>query len=140
MNVMPHEGNSAIGVDDRGQLNYASAAESGHVEIELPALPGAPNETERLLAKDFGQHVIGKIEASFNRQGYLTSGAQQTPPQVFRHYCAVARGAGLMDAGAIRRMEGLAKEFEEAGEDEREFFRRVVKDYLGALSPKRRQS
>jgi hypothetical protein len=124
-------------LDARGNWVYPSASESGHVEIELPALPGSPNAVERLHARDFGVHVAGKIESSMQRQPYLRSGPQQSPPQIFRHYTAVAKGAGLMDSGALKRMEQLASEF--ASEpDSREYFAQVVKPYLLSLSPKRR--
>lgn len=128
----------AIGVDDRGALQYRSAAASGHVEIELPALPGSPNAVERLHARDFGQHVIGKIEASMNRQGYMTTGPQQASAEVFKHYTAVAKGAGLMNSGAIGCMEEIAAEFAKEPEQEA-YWKMVAKPYLGGLSPKRRQ-
>src|ERR1700761_3486614 len=69
----------SIGVDDRGRLAYASASASGHIEVELPSLPGSPNAVERLHARDFGPHVVSRIEASMSRQGYLRSGPQQSP-------------------------------------------------------------
>ena len=128
---------TAIGVDDRGRMNYASAAESGHVEIMVPSLPGSPRETETLHARGFGQHVIGKIEASMNRQGYMTTGPQQGPAEVFKHYAAVSRGASLMDEGTLKRMETLAQDFEREPEQE-EFFNQVIRPYLHSLTPKRR--
>jgi hypothetical protein len=130
----------AIRTDERGQMNYDSAASTGHVSVMAPSLPGSPRETETLHVRDLGQHIIGRIESSMNRQGYITSGAQQSPATVFSHYIGVVKGLALLDAATIRRMEGLAREFHEAGEDEREFFQMVVKPYLGALTPKRRQS
>jgi hypothetical protein len=128
----------AIGVDERGALQYRSAAATGHVEIMVPSLPGSPRETETLHARDFGQHVIGKIEASMNRQGYLTTGPQQGPAEVFKHYAAVAKGASLMDSAAIGRMEEIAAEFAKEPEQEA-YWKMVAKPYLGGLSPKRRQ-
>jgi hypothetical protein len=127
----------AIGVTDGGKLNYGSVAESGHVEIELPSLPGSPNTRERLHVRDFGAFVAGKIESSMNRQGYLKSGPQQRPHQVFRHYTAAAKGAGLMDQAALGRMAELVGEFEREP-DQKEFFAQVIRPYLLTLSPKRR--
>jgi hypothetical protein len=127
-----------IGADDSGKLTYESAASSGHTEVVLPALPGSPNGEERLLARDFGAHVAGKIESSITRNPYLKSGPQQSPAQVFAHYTAVARGASLMDEGALKRMEQLGVEFRQEPEQE-EFFAQVIRPYLLSLSPQRRQ-
>jgi hypothetical protein len=124
-------------VDERGNWQYPSAAATGHVEIELPTLPGSPNATERLLAKDFGPTVAGKIESSMGRQGYLKSGPQQNPAQTFRHYVTAAKGYGLLDAGAIGRMEKMAGEFE-VEPNQQDYFELVVKPYLHGLKPKRR--
>jgi hypothetical protein len=127
-----------IGVDEKsGKLTYESASAEGMIELELPSLPGSPRETETLHARDFGQHVIGKIQASLDRQGYLTTGATAGPAEVFRHYCSVAKGATLLDKATQRRMEQLAEEFE--GElDQGEFFRQMAKPWLGSLSPGKR--
>jgi hypothetical protein len=133
------ERNPDRGIDDAdGQMTYQSAGASGHVEIMLPSLPGSPRETETLHARDFGQHVISRIERSMTRQVYMTTGPQQSPAQVLAHYAAVAKGAGLMDRTASRRMAELAKEFEAAPERD-EFYRSTVKPYLGSLSPERRK-
>ncbi len=128
----------AIDVDDRGEMQYRSGAETGHVEITIPALPGSPNATERLHVRDFGIHVASKIEGRMNAQPYLKSGPQQSPHQIFRHYTAVMKGAGVMGVEEIGRMETLANEFEREPE-KREYFRQVVKPYLIGLTPQRRQ-
>src|SRR5271157_1685021 len=120
-----------ITVDGKGNWSYDDAASSGHIEIELPSLPGASNPTERLHARDFGPHVAAKIESSMNQQPYLRD-PRQNAPAIFRHYVGAAKGYGLMDGGAISRMETLAKEFESEPEQ-------VVKPYLHSLTPKRRQ-
>jgi hypothetical protein len=126
----------AINVVD-GKLDYPSAAESGFVEVELPALPGSPNAVERLHARDFGVHVVGKIESSVKRNPYLTkSGPQQSPAQVFRHYVSCAEGSGLLDKASLGRMEQVAAGFEE--DPTREYFEEVVRPYLLSLSPQRR--
>jgi hypothetical protein len=125
-------------LDARGNWVYPDAAKSGHVEIEIPSLPGSPNATERMHARDFGQIVIGKIESAMNRQGYLTSGPQQDAVGTLRHYLAVGKGSQLLDAGALKRGNILADELEREG-DREEYFREVVKPWLGSLSPKRRQ-
>jgi len=124
-------------LDARGTWAYPSAAATGHVEVVLPALRGSPNGEERLLVKDFGPHVIGKIETSLNRNPYLKSGPTQNPAAVFRHFVAVAKGANLMDSGAIGRMEKLAEEFETEPE-QGEYFNQVIKPYLLSLAPKRK--
>lgn len=132
----PKNADTGIEVAD-GELNYPSAAESGHVEIELPSLPGSPNSTERLHVRDFGPFVVGKIEARMKQQGYLKSGVQASPGQIFRHYTGAVKGYGLLDEAAIGRMESLASEFDETAEPA-EFFEQVVKPYLYNLTPKRR--
>ena len=128
----------AIGVDERGALQYRSAAATGHVPIMVPSLPGSPRETETLHARDFGQHVISRIEASMNRQGYMTTGPQQDAVGTLRHYLAVAKGSQLLDAGALKRGNTLADELEREG-DREEYFRQVVKPWLGSLTPARRR-
>jgi hypothetical protein len=127
-----------IDVDDRGRLNYQSASASGHVEIELPSLPGNPNATEKLHVRDFGSHVAAKIESAMDRMPYLRSGEQVTAPGVLFHYAAAARGAQLMDEGSLKRLTKLAEEFQEESE-KREFFSQVVRPYLLSLSPERRR-
>lgn len=128
----------AIRDDGHGGMTYDSAAASGHVEIELPALPGSPNATERLHVRSFGPFVIGKLEAAMRKQPYMKTGATQNAAQVLRHYTAVAKGAQLMNKDAIGRMETLAKEFEE--EPDREaYFEAVVRPYLLHLTPTRRR-
>ena len=128
----------AIGVDERGALQYRSAAATGHVPIMVPSLPGSPRETETLHARDFGQHVISRIEASMNRKGYMTTGPQQDAVGTLRHYLAVAKGSQLLDAGALKRGNTLADELEREG-DREEYFRQVVKPWLGGLTPARRR-
>jgi hypothetical protein len=125
-----------LAVDQSGNWQYPSGARTGHVQIELPALPGSLTPTETLLARDFGTHVIGKIEASMQR-GYLKSGPQQSPPEVLAHYAAVAEGASLMSPAALGRMKELAQEFEMEPE-KREYLDMVVKPYLYSLKPAKR--
>ena len=124
-------------LDARGNWVYPSAAATGHVEVELPALPGSPNAVERLHARDFGAYVAGKIESSMGQNPYLKSGPQQGPVQVFKHYAAVAQGASLMDAATIKRMEKLAAEFE-AKSDPGEFFSKTIRPFLHGLKPGKR--
>jgi hypothetical protein len=131
------ESKSAIGVDDRGKMNYASAAAEGFIEIMVPSLPGSPRETETMHMRNFGQHTISKIESALARQPYMTEGATQNPVQVMRHYTAVARGASLLDKATLGRMEKLTAEFENAPKRE-EFYRSTVKPFLGGLAPQRR--
>ena len=129
--------NLAIGTDDRGGLQYASAASEGAVEIIVPSLRGSPNAEERMLARDFPQHVISRVESAMNRPGYLTTGPTQSPAQVFAHFTASARGARLVDTDTLIHMNELAKEFEQA-DSPREFFVQKVRPWLHGLTPKRR--
>ena len=124
---------SQLTVDQEGNWQYPTSAATGFVEIELPTPPGSLNPTERLHMREFGGHVVGKIESSINT-GYLR---KQSPDQVFRHYAAVARGASLMDEAALKRMDDLATEFEKEPEKQ-QFFEMVVRPYLLTLAPRRR--
>ena len=117
---------------------YPSLASSGHVEVELPSLPGSPHPTEKMLARDFGPTVVGRIEASLKGNPYKKSGPQQNPAQTFNHYIAVARGSKLVDNGSINRMEALARQLDQAA-DQREFFSRTIRPFLNGLKPERRQ-
>lgn len=123
-----------LGVSESGDCwVYPSGSATGFVEIEVPALPGSLNPTERLHMRDFGGHVAAKLESAMNT-GYLR---KQSPAQVFKHYAAVARGASLMDEAALKRMNDLASEFEKEPEKQH-FFEMVVRPYLLTLAPKRR--
>src|SRR5271157_3059347 len=119
-------------VNDRRSWSYDDAAATGHVEIELPTLPGSPNPTERLHAREFGVHVAAKIESSMNQQPYLRD-PRQNAPAIFRHYIGAAKGSGLMDRAALARMEVLAGEFESEPE-QREYFKQVIRPYLHSLT------
>jgi hypothetical protein len=124
---------SQLTVDQEGNWQYPTSAATGFVEIELPTPPGSLNPTERLHARDFGGHVVGKMESAMQCT-YLRT---QSPAQVFKHYAAVARGATLMDEAALKRMETLASEFESEPEKQH-FFEMVVRPYLLTLAPRRR--
>jgi hypothetical protein len=117
---------SQLTVNQEGNWQYPTSAATGYVEIELP--------TERLHARDFGGLVVGKLESAMNT-GYLT---RQSPAQVFRHYAAVARGASLMDEGALKRMDDLARDFD-AEPEKQQYFEMVVRPWLHSLAPKRRR-
>lgn len=123
-------------LDGRGNWIYPS--NDGFEEIVMPSLPGSPTSEERMHLRDFGQHVIGKLEASFSRQPYLKSGATQSPQQVFRHFVASARGAQLADAATLAHMDNLGKEFDRA-DNPREFFASKVRPYLLGLEPRARK-
>lgn len=126
-------------LDKQGKWQYPSAAASGHVEIVLPSLPGSPNAEERMLAKDFGATVGGHIKNAMNPSlGYLRSGPQANGPEVLAHYIASARGASLLNAGAVKSGEKLVEEFA-AAEDQADYFKMVVKPWLHGLTPTRRQ-
>jgi hypothetical protein len=138
--TLPHsekDGDSAIGVEN-GRMQYGSAAASGHTEIILPALPGSPTSEERLLARDFGPHVCSRIESAMKRNPYLKSGAMQSGPQVFAHYVACAKGANLLEPGALGRAQKLAKEFSEEG-DQREYYQQVILPWLHSLTSEKRK-
>ena len=125
-----------LGVTESGDWVYPSASSTGHVEIEVPTLPGSLNPTERLHVRDFGTHVVGKIDSAFKRGVYVKTGPQQSAADTFKHYVACAKGAQLMDKDAISRMEALASEFASVPERE-EYFSQVVKPHLLSLTPKR---
>ena len=127
-----------IGVDLRGRMTYADAAESGHVEIELPTLIGSPTPTERMHAVDFGPHVAGKIESSIKRQPYLRSAQPQSPTEVLRHYIAVGKGSGLLDARTVTHLTQVAGDYETSPNPD-DHFSKVVRPALLALRPVRRQ-
>ena len=127
-----------IATDERGSWAYPSLAQSGHVEIELPSLPGSPRPTEMLHARDFGPHVAGAVERSMRGNPYPKSGPQQNAAQTFRHYLAVARGSQLLDNGSTNRMEALAKQFDREP-DQGAFFKRTIRPFLNGLKPERRE-
>ena len=116
---------------------YPSLAKSGHIEIEVPSLPGSPRPTEMLHARDFGGHVAGKIEASLKGNPYK-SGPQQNPAQTFNHYIAVAKGAKLVDEGTLDYGGRLARQFDRAA-DQGAFFKRTIRPFLNGLKPERRK-
>ena len=124
---------SQLTVDQEGNWQYPTSARTGFEEIELPTPPGSLNPTERLHIRDFGGHVAAKLESAMNT-GYLR---KQSPAQVFRHYAAVARGASLMDEGALKRMDDLASEFEKEPERD-EYYKQVLRPWLHSLAPRRR--
>jgi hypothetical protein len=128
---------SQLTVDQGGNWQYPTSARTGYIEVELPTPPGAINPTERLHIRDFGGHVIGKLESAM-QTGYLRSGPQQGPVAVFKHYAAVARGASLMDEAALKRMDDLATEFEKEPLRD-EYYKQVVRPWLHSLAPKRRR-
>lgn len=138
--VLPFDGTNpdrGIAVDAGGNMTYSGASETGRIEIEIPALRGSPNPTETLHAADFGPHVVSRIEASMNKQGYLRSGPQQNGPQTFAHFIACARGAELFDPATLKRGEALSKEFS-AEPNQREFHETVIRPWLLSLSPGKR--
>src|SRR5271165_311321 len=127
---------SQLRVDQAGNWQYPTSARTGFVEVELPTPPGSLNATERLHMKVFGGHVVTQVETAF-QCGYLRSGPQQGPVATLKHYAACARGASLMDEGALKRMDDLASEFEKEPEKQ-QFFEMVVRPWLHSLAPKRR--
>lgn len=120
-------------VNEQGDWQYPSGLAEGYVEIEIPSLPGSLNPAESLHLRDFGGHVVSKIESSMNT-GYLR---KQDPTQVLKHYAAVARGASLMNAPALDRLDALASEFASVPE-QKEYFEMVIRPYLHSLTPRRR--
>ncbi len=127
----------AISVDTDGRMTYDGASREGRVEIELPSLSGSPTPTETLHAVNFGPHVASRIEAAMSRQGYVRSGPQQRPHEVFEHYISCAKGAELLDAGTLKRAETLSKEFSSEA-DQKEFYQMVVRQWLLDLTPGKR--
>jgi hypothetical protein len=125
---------NAIGVDANGDRTFGFLSANGLVEIEVPTPAGSQHPTERMHAKDFGAHVVRKIESAFGPD-YLDQ--KQDPVQNLHHYVGVVKGLQLMDRGTIRRLDELAGKFEKAT-DKREFFASEVKPFLHNLDPKRR--
>ena len=126
-----------IATDERGSWAYPSLAQSGHVEIELPSLPGSPRPTEMLHASALGPRVAEAVERAVRGNPYK-SGPQQNPAQTFRHYLASARGAQLLDERTLNRMEALAKQFDREP-DQGAFFKRTIRPFLNGLKPERRK-
>jgi hypothetical protein len=123
-------------VDEQGNWQYPSAAESGHVQITLPTAHG-PNPEEQLLIKDFGAHVAQEVEISLAPNPYPKASPRKSATVTFWHYVGAAKGSQLMDEPALKRMEALANEFEKEPEKQ-EYFTQVVKPWLVSLKPKRR--
>ncbi len=129
--------NNVITADaDGSNRQYGFLSSVGLVEIEVPTPAGSQHPTERMHAKDFGAHVVRKIEAALGPD-YL--GEKQNPVQSLHHYIGVVKGLELIDQRTIRRMDQLAGEFEKAP-DKREFFASAVKPFLFNLAPQRRKS
>ncbi|MGA3318851.1 MAG: hypothetical protein ABSC64_20735 [Candidatus Korobacteraceae bacterium] len=126
-----------LGVTENGDWEYPSGSRSGYTEIELPSLPGSINPSERLLTKDFGTLVAGKIESSMQGTYLKVGRPQQGPVATFRHYLGCAQGASLMGAETLKRMETLATELEKEPEKQA-YFEQVVKPWLLTLAPRRR--
>jgi len=125
-----------IATEERGSWAYPSLAASGHVEVEVPSLPGSPRPTEMLHVKDFGRHVAGAVERSLKGNPYPKSGPKQSPAEVLGHYVGTARGARLLDKGTLARLERLGKEFAgERGEDRQKYFETMIRPYLISLTP-----
>jgi len=134
-----NESKTKITTDERGSWQYPSMAAQGMVEVELPSLPGSPNPTERLHARDFGRHVIGKIESAMKRSPYIRTGAVQSPAEVLEHYSAVATGSKLLHPEATARMSRLSKEWKaEPDKSKQTYFETMVAPFLNGLQPQRR--
>lgn len=116
---------------------YPVMAASGLDEISLPSLPGSFQAVEQFHAKDFGRHVAGAIERSLSGSPYKSMGPQQDAPQTLKHYIASAKGASLLDSGAVAHLKRLAKEFQ-AARDQRQFFTQTVRPFLLGLKPSQR--
>lgn len=130
---------SHITIDGQGRRQFDCLSQTGLVEIVLPSLQGSPNPTERLHAKDFGAHVVGKVTNAFDRVKfpYLKSGPQQSPAEIYRHYLGAAEGSALLNTSTLKQMKSLAAEFEEAA-DQRNYFEKTLRPYLHNLAPRQR--
>jgi len=122
------------------QWQYPSLEASGHVEVEIPSLPGSANPTESLHARNFGSHMAAQIEASLKPNPFPRSSPQRNPVKVLAHYCAVARGAKLLDPGTLTQLERLAAEFRsESDKGRQNYFETMIKPFLNGLKPERRK-
>jgi len=83
---------NAIGVDANGDRTFGFLSANGLVEIEVPTPAGSQHPTERMHAKDFGAHVVRKIESAFGPD-YLDQ--KQDPVQNLHHYVGVVKGLQL---------------------------------------------
>jgi hypothetical protein len=128
--------NNVINVDADGSRSYGFLSSNGLVEIEVPLPKGSQYPSKRMHARDFGAHVVRKIESAFGPD-YL--GEKQNPVQSLHHYIGVVKGLELIDQRTIRRLDELAGKFEKAT-DKREFFASAVKPFLFNLAPQRRKS
>jgi hypothetical protein len=127
-----------LGVNESGDSwEYPSGSQMGYTEVEVPSLPGSINPTERLHVRDFGAHVVNRIESSMQGTYLKVGRPQQGPVATLRHYLGCAQGASLMGAEALKRMENLATEFEKEPEKE-EYFAQVVRPWLHSLVPRKR--
>ena len=119
-------------VDARGNWVYPEQLSQGYEQVEIPSLGGV-TPTETLLLRDLGGHISNKIESAMSTS-YLS---KHSPAQVMQHYTSMIRELKLMDANALKRLEGIADEFEREPERE-EYFKQVIRPYLHSLAPKRR--
>jgi hypothetical protein len=126
----------AITVDDRGQMNYASAAAEGMVEIDVP-VPHGPRAQQRMHARDFPATVVRYVEESLRPNPYPVASPMKSATETFHHFVGAAKGLSLLDEGGLKRMEQLAKEFE-AEPDREEFFAQVIRPYMLSMTPRRR--
>lgn len=123
-------------VDERGNWQYPSAAVTGHVEIVVP-VPHGPFPEQRMHARDFPATVVRYVGEALKPNPYPVASPMKSPTETFRHFVGAARGLSLMDEGALKRMEQVAREFE--AEPEREaYFEQVIKPYMMSMTPKRR--
>ena len=127
----------AIGVDDRGQMTYASAAASGMVEIDVP-VPHGPRSVQRMHTRDFPATVVRYVEESLRPNPYPVASPMKSATETFHHFVGAAKGLSLLDDGALKRMEEIAAEFAKEPK-QAEYFQTVVKPWLGALTPHRRR-
>ena len=125
-----------IGVDDRGRMTYATAAAEGRVEIVIP-VPHGPYPQQRMHARDFPATVVRFVGEALKPNPYPVASPMRSATETLRHFVGASRGLSLLDEGAQKRMEQVAKEFE-AEPNQQEYFERVLKPYMLSMVPRQR--
>ena len=128
---------------------YPSHAAAGLVTVEIPYMAhidtgegiyprsdmrphGAnqPDACERIQARNFGPHVIAKVEREFQYRGPIAASA------TLAHY-AVHGESSVLDSHAGGRMRSMADAMPKASDPEK-YFRETVTPFLRELTPSAR--
>jgi hypothetical protein len=125
-----------IWTDDPDMPVYPSLAREGLVSVDLPGRPGRGNfgierpAIETMLAKDVPGHIATQVERAFR-----TSPSEAIA--TLDWYTGSIKGANLLDARSIDRLDKLNRSFASASKPE-ELFTSEVQPFLSGLKPQRR--